>query len=374
MTGLRLVADDLTGALDAAAPFAWPVAPVAVLRDGGALARPGGAWAWDAATRAGSAARATDQARRAGSLMRDAEIAFRKVDSMLRGHVAAEIAATAEGGGFASVVVAPAFPAHGRVTRQGRQYARADGGWVPVALDLPSALGAALPPSMALRLVATAEAIAGSFCFLCDAGSDADLAAIVAAGRLLAPPVLWAGSAGLARALAGGATRLCAPPSAPLLAVVGSRHPVSTDEIDRLRARDEAAIASIAGLDEIAGAIERAARRLAGGGSAVLALRLPALPAAEAAAALRHLASACASLRPGALFASGGDTLAALMDAVRAVRLDCLGEIAPGVPLSRIVGGCWNGLAVVSKSGGFAAGDVLAQLLDPTREKKRAQA
>ncbi len=306
--------------------------------------------------------------------MRGAAIAFRKIDSMLRGHAAAEIAATAAGGSFASVVVAPAFPAQGRVTRQGRQYARADGGWTPVALDLPAALRAELPASLALWLAAAAGSIADSGCFLCDAESDADLAAVVAAGRRLAPPVLWVGSAGLARALAGDATRRCAPPPGPLLAVVGSRHTVAIGEIDRLRARGEAAIAPIAAAEEIAGAVERADRALRGGNSAVLALRLPDLPSPQAATKLRALASACASLHPAALFASGGDTLAALMDATRAGRLDCRGEIAPGVPLSQIVGGCWNGLAVVSKSGGFAAGNVLAQLLDPERERKRAQA
>jgi len=106
----------------------------------------------------------------------------------------------------------------------------------------------------------------------------------------------------------------------------------------------------------------------------VLALRLPALPAAEAASALRHLARECTALRSSALFASGGDTLAALADAAGAARLDCLGEIMPGVPLSRMAGGCWNGVAVVSKSGGFAAGDVLMRLFDHEMEKKRAQA
>jgi hypothetical protein len=49
-------------------------------------------------------------------------------------------------------------------------------------------------------------------------------------------------------------------------------------------------------------------------------------------------------------------------------------EIAPGVPLLRIAGGRWNGVAVVSKSGAFAAGEVVARLFEPSAEKRRAQA
>lgn len=372
MTALRLVADDLTGALDAAAPFARADAPVAVLRDAARAGACGGAWALDAATRDADAERAAAAARNAGALLREGAPAFRKIDSQLRGHVAAEIAATASRGGFASVVIAPAFPAQGRVTRGGRQYAH-DGAeqWQPVGSDLASEL---MPLGLKLQPAATAAAMTGRGAFLCDAESDADLAAIVAAGRALAPPVLWCGSAGLARALAGRMPPQCALPAGPVLALIGSRHRIAVAEVDRLVDRQPDVVRAIADPAAIAVAVAYAGRRLRAGQSAVLALRLPALAPAEASEVLRRLAQASAALSPASLFASGGDTLAALFDAVGAERLDCLGEIAPGVPLSRIAGGCWNGVAVVSKSGGFAAGDVLASLFDHEMEKKRVQA
>lgn len=49
-------------------------------------------------------------------------------------------------------------------------------------------------------------------------------------------------------------------------------------------------------------------------------------------------------------------------------------EIAADVPLSRIVGGRWNGVAVVSKSSAFAVGEIVAWLFQPSAEKRRAQA
>ena len=77
---------------------------------------------------------------------------------------------------------------------------------------------------------------------------------------------------------------------------------------------------------------------------------------------LRALADAATRLRPRALFASGGDTLAALIEASGAERLDVLGEIAPGMPLLRAIGGTWNGMPILSKSGGFAGGAALQSL------------
>jgi D-threonate/D-erythronate kinase len=369
MTALRLVADDLTGALDAAAAFAAPDRPVAVLRDAAAAQRCNGAWALDVATREAGIDQARATAERVGPLLRDGAPAFRKIDSMLRGHVAEEIAAMARAGGFASVVIAPAFPAQGRVTRQGRQHARrADGAWTAVDVDLAaqlSQLGLAVAPQVAG---------AGQGAFLCDAETDSDLRAIVVFGRRLAAPVLWCGSAGLARAVAGDGGPTCGAPAGPILGVIGSRHPAAHAEIDRLRSRQPHIVRLIAAREGIADTVDGAARLLRAGQSMLLALRLPELAPSAAADALRVLSEACAALLPSSLFASGGDTLAALVQAVGAERLDCLGEITPGVPLSRMAGGSWNDVAVVSKSGGFAGGDTLSMLFDHDMEKKRAQA
>lgn len=368
MSGLRLVADDLTGALDAAAAFARPEAPIAVVRT-----RPGPDdvdWAWDAATRDNGIDAAAAAARHAGPLLRTARIAFRKLDSMLRGHVAAEIVATARAGSFASVIVAPAFPAQGRITRGGRQWARmADDRWAEIEVDLAPQLA-----SLAPCLVSRATDIARPGNFLCDAETDEDLRAIVAAGSRLASPVLWCGSAGLARALAGGAVGRAPLPAGPVLGVIGSRNRQTAAELDRLFRRRPETILWVSAPAMIDDAIASAARRLAGGASVMLALRLPELSADAAASILGRLALGCARLRPSALFASGGATLAALTEATDAARLDCLGEIMPGVPISRVAGGRWDGIVVVSKSGGFAAGDLLATLFCDETENHRAQA
>jgi uncharacterized protein YgbK (DUF1537 family) len=367
---LRLVGDDLTGTLDAAAPFAKAHAPVAVLRDARLASNCTGSWALDAATRGGSANTARQAALRAGVLMQGAGLALRKIDSQLRGHVAEEIAATAQGGNFRNVVIAPAFPAHGRVMRQGRLYLRGEAGYRATAHDLAGDLARC---GLAPRLTADAREIAGGGVFLCDAEVEADLDAIVACGRRLSPGALWCGPGGLARALAGPAP-LRACPSGPVLGVIGTRDPVTSGEIDRLRARRADAVIPVESVDAIADSIARAARLLKAGVSILLTLRLAPLPAGEASAVLRRLAEAALTLRPATLFASGGDTLAALMDAAVVSRLDAEGEVAPGLPLSRIIGGGWDGVAIVSKSGAFSAAAILARLFDPKTEARREEA
>lgn len=363
-----LVADDLTGALDAAAVFARPQAPVAILARADGCR---GSFALDAGTRGASKAEAQAAAARDAPLLREVRTAFRKIDSLLRGHPAAEIAATARAGDFASVVVAPAFPAQGRITLQGRQYARhADGTYRLIDVDLGRALAAC---GLAPRPLPHIAAMAGAGVFLCDAEYDSDLAAIAAARPRLRAPVLWCGTSGLARALAGAVAPLPVPPG-PCLGVVGSRHPLALAEIDRLQAADPDGVIVLAGGAEVAAAVARAGERLAGGRWALVTLRLPAADARAAARLLRELARAASALRPAVLFASGGDTLAALRDASGAARLDALGETAPGIPLSRLVGGGWDGVAVVSKSGAFAGGGVLARLFGGKQEDWRGPA
>jgi uncharacterized protein YgbK (DUF1537 family) len=77
-----------------------------------------------------------------------------------------------------------------------------------------------------------------------------------------------------------------------------------------------------------------------------------------------RLAAVLADLPPPAtLVAAGGETLRAICGIVGANRLDVRGEFAPGVPVSRIAGGNWDGTDVVSKSGALGAPGLLAAII-----------
>ncbi|XYD12213.1 four-carbon acid sugar kinase family protein (plasmid) [Methylobacterium sp. NMS12] len=355
MPTLRLIADDLTGTLDTAAgltglcgtvPVAWP----GILPD-----RASGSLAVDAGTRERAAAEAARIAGGLAPLLDGADIAFRKLDSLLRGPWAAELAATVKVGAWRRCIVAPAFPVQGRVTVEGRQRARRADGWLPVSGDIAQALcEAGLPARRASVTDGPVDGVA-----VYDARTDEDLAAVAALPA--DGPVLWCGSGGLAAALARGAAapgddRL----AGPVLGLFGSDRPETAAQLAAcgthhlvLSASDPDPAAAVAA-------------RLDRDGVVLASLALPEGTAREDAAA--RIAAAFAGVidripRPGTLLVAGGETLKALCLALSAARLDVTGQVAPGLPRSTLRGGRWDGLPVVSKSGAFGTDGVWRDLL-----------
>jgi uncharacterized protein YgbK (DUF1537 family) len=342
---LRLLADDLTGALDTAAEFSALCGPVPVR--------------WDAAPAAGSLAlcSSTREAPRAAAIaamhamvpaLAGAEIAYRKLDSLLRGPVAAELAACWASGHWRHCVLAPAFPAQGRIARGGRVLARQpEGGWAPIAMPDWAAEGLSLRPGDP-----DAPLAPGITWF--DAESDQDLARVAALRRRTTGPVLWAGSGGLARALAGAAqVRPEARLEGPVLGLFGSDQAVTARQLAAC-GPDWVPLASAAAAPRIAGQLE--AR-----GAALVSLALP--PGLGRAEAAQRIAAEFGALlralpRPGTLLVAGGETLRSVCAALGAEALRTEGLVMPGVPRSRLMGGTWDGLLVISKSGAFG-GDAL---------------
>ncbi len=357
--GLRLLADDLTGALDTAAELTALCGPVRVLWDG-AAAPPPGSVALDSGTREAARDAAFARVKALAPALVGAGIAYKKVDSLLRGHVAAELAACFGLGAWRHCIFAPAFPAQGRITRGGRvlvrqpegEWSTAGGGVLLAALadeglpTRPGSLDAPLPPGVAVF----------------DAETDDDLARLAALGKRTQAPVLWCGSGGLARALAGEArVRPATTLKRPVLGLFGSDHAVTARQLAAcgpcwIRLPDDGA-ATVAA---------RVARLMGAAGVALTSLDLPTgLSRGEAArrieAALTDLAHRLP--RPGTLLAAGGETLRALCRGLGARSLQTAGLVAPGVPRSVMRGGAWDGIEVVSKSGAFGADALWRDLL-----------
>ena len=387
---IRLIADDLTGALDTAAAFAHG-GPV-----GGPVGGPFGGpvrvalspatapvgWRGGLAINTGNrdrssnAARARAAAAAAAHLSPDA-LAFCKIDSVLRGAPAIDIAAAAAALAPARIVIAPAFPAQGRITRDGRQWRREGEGWTaldpPLARLAPDGL-ARLAPHEPVRLWAAGAAPPQGFgagVHVCDAETDADLALIAeAAAHGAARTTLLVGAAGLAAAMAalapGGGAATWSPErsgsalSGPALMVFATPHPVTRGQLAALEA---AGLARALPLDDAAA---RASAMLALGRPALLDLShagdgMDRRAAGRAVGAL--LAQVAGMAPPPWLMIGGGATLAALLRRLRATALDIDGLLTPGVAQARIVGGAWSGVTLVAKSGGFGDPGLLARLL-----------
>jgi D-threonate/D-erythronate kinase len=389
MTGqgrILIIADDLTGAMDSAGPFAgrgvetWVVADpaacdpsslksaqvVAVNTDSRHLSAPV------------AAERVADAVRRlAGSR----EVLFKKIDSTLRGNVVAETLAMLRESGRRAAWVAPAFPAQGRTVVEG--IVRVNGvelGRTDFARDAlsPPPLAplhqvfASAAPGFDVRSVKARDCTAGERAIRVVDAVDNDDLALVAKNSAMEPGnVLLVGSAGLTHALAAqmfaGAPVPGARPGVegPMLFVVGSRAMASAQQVEALGLEAGTVVLSLPnGMGE----------NLAFPGTDNLVLRATAAAAPasaeEVAAHLAHHAlSAVRAMGIKAVVATGGDTAMAILSASGNPALRVHGDLMPGIPYARIlVDG--TPIWLVTKAGGFGGQSALC---DIARELRRTQ-
>ena len=296
-----------------------------------------------------------------------ADIAFKKVDSLLRGNSFAEIAWLMGQGRFARAVFAPAFPAQGRITVDDQQ-------WLVTPDLVRHGVATPLGASFAdLGLRSSVLPAPDAPLWIPEVRDDDDLDRVVAqAGD--ASATLWCGSAGLAHALArrhglapDAAIASPLPPgpgNGPTLLVSASFQPVLREQWEFLLARLKApALAVHARPDEIAASIDLA--RL---GAAELWFdlspeeRLTAQQAADLLA--EHTRRLAAELPlPGQLVVVGGDTLLGLCRASGASALLAHPSVRPGWGCARLVGGKWDGVPCYSRSGAFGGADDLYSMI-----------
>nr|WP_315235860.1 four-carbon acid sugar kinase family protein [uncultured Albidiferax sp.] len=336
----RILADDLTGALDTAAAFCG-AQKVQVFLQPTASDAPVQAWA--------TGSRDLPAHALPGMLLaclpwftQPGHGAFKKVDSLLRGNSFAEVAWLLQHGGFAGVVFAPAFPAQGRFTQHGQH-------WV----------GAPHQPGLPRNAIAVHEAFAAlgvpvrmgddfstGGLLVPDVTTDANLARLAQHSRQ-APGWLWCGSAGLAWALArqwGCAPETATAPRPGLTHIVtASRHPVLRAQLAAIRT---------AALHDLASPHS--------------------LSAAEAQVQLQQRSQALVQALPcpDNLVVVGGDSLLALCQAAGTLGLHASASPRPGWGRAQLQGGLWHGATVYSRSGAFGAPDDLSALLASLTEKE----
>jgi D-threonate/D-erythronate kinase len=373
LSDLRILADDLTGALDSAAAFAGEVP---VYLDAPAPRDVASFPVAAVATGTRDAPIETLPTRLAASVswLAGAGLAFKKIDSLLRGNTYAEIAYTARTGGFRRTVFAPAFPKQGRVTVDGRQAvippgkSLADrevvGAGSPA--DAFAVFGLTVAPATKVR--ASAPSV-----WIPDVRTDDDLARVaVLSMQADAQHWLWCGSAGLAHAiavahgLAPGTASVAHrdPGPGPVLLISASHHPVVRRQWDIVRATERGAVMVTHGQQ----ATLRAAFRAMGQGFDVAMFDLSptrVLAPGDAAALLGRQLDAVVrqSPRPGALVVVGGDTLLALCRTAGAHALVAHASERVGWGCARFVGGAWDGVACYSRSGAFGDPDDLSTMV-----------
>ena len=333
---------------------------------------------------------------------------YLKIDSTLRGPIAASMAAMMNNARCEVCLFAPAFPGarDPRTTIGGHQLVNGMpcDRWMkdPVAPVASSYLPDLFAPddNLDVKIIGleyTAEfvqneihlAINGSSCktvLILDAASDEDLFKIAMAYAELAPSigrkVCLAGSAGLSSALAatlfsspGGRPTL--PPmqrkDGPIVVISGTAQPVTVAQMGRLRSSPPSSGASaggrlvVADLDPGAAAGDVAA-------ADVIVADLATAPGANAttttttttttSAAIIEVADTIAAQMSdmvGGIVVTGGATAQTFMSAVGAGAVDVRSEVLPGVVLGIIRGGRLAGTPVITKSGALGGPEALVE-------------
>ncbi len=328
---IAVLADDLTSAADGAAPFVARGLTASIGR--GQLPRQAAAVvAVDSGSRSVTSSQAFERVARLTAQLAGHAVLYKTVDSTLRGHVAKELEACFLASGRKSLVFAPAFPHAGRTTVAGIQLV--DG--IPVS---ESAYGH--DPVHPARHSVLADLVPNCIknVRLLDAVTQEDLDSQIAS---IEEPesILWVGSPGMAAAL----SRRFVPAKtlSPLmdgirndvLVVIGSANRRSHVQADQLQ---EA--------------------------SGVVLLRGPKTRERDSAAVLRRISEDAArelqSPRFGAVIATGGDTMEAILDLLNVREFEILRELDPGFPLGQARLDDGRSILLAMKAGGFGGDDAL---------------
>ena len=401
---MLIVADDLSGAADCAIGFTNAGRRSVVSLDLDGFDAAAQVVAIDTDTRrlapAVAAARAVAAWQR---LAAPGRRLYKKIDSTLRGNWVAEVAALQPLAGMA--IVAPAFPATGRVVQGGEVFVRG----VPLAetdtwclehrgreAGIAPMLGAAGmatrtvsvellrgdPATVAAALddtIAQARA-AGVTALIVDAQTDDDLARLARA-TASRTDIFWVGSGGLARELAEIPELFAVPPGVPrtqdlappsaaapdtgrarVLTLVGSLSAVSEHQCARLKSDNAVVEWIVPPVVLRAGAAHREAaawgarigRAIDEGTDLLVRIgRDYAFDPAEGAQLSAALAELIAPhfARLSGLVVTGGETARAMLSAAGIGALELLCEVEPGVAVGRPANGAPT--HIVTKAGAF---------------------
>ncbi|MDZ4720492.1 MAG: four-carbon acid sugar kinase family protein [Roseiflexaceae bacterium] len=372
---LLILADDLTGAADCAARWRVTGQPATVQFVPDAVVRPG-ATASISDSRHLSPPQATQRIQHLlGKLdTLHGQRWYKKIDSTLRGNLGAELDAMLAALGQTHAVICPAFPAQRRGLYNGILVCDPA---ISAPVDLPNRLAEQSQRHITLlsldQVRRSPDALANDLrecsaqasLIVCDAMSDADLAAIVAATLLALPNALLCGSAGLFGALAARYPSAALPPEAPVharraLIVVGSGSTMAHRQISELHERYQ--MQSDAAITLLHLPAPPANTILDGQHARVLAKQL-----ADAAMRAIH------TLQPDLLLIVGGDTAMALFERLAISELRIQHELLPGISLSHAITHSGEQYQVILKAGSFGDPATLADLLDRCADLQSAR-
>jgi len=416
-----IIADDFTGACDAAVQFEKHGLETIVLTDAEFLTSFKKIFdiaVVDTETRNLTPKNAYRKVRRALNILRrnNVRLVYKKIDSTLRGNLGAEINAVMDELNLEAVIVAPAFPSQKRTVINGKLLING----VPVnkteyAQDL---LSPVIGSRISMLIEKQAEKKVGEIrlpkirrginsiineihrhiqrgkkIIVADAELPSDLERIAEASMSL-KDILLCGSAGLASAFA---SHLIV--SSRILIVSGSVNSVTLNQIE-MAAKElnipviEPALSGILQDEEkfdraLEDLLEEAEKAIAEGKNIVI-IRLASSKSSISEIQKKGKELGMNRLQVSDILLSvlsratrrildkhtfkgliliGGDTSIRIMNALNAKAIRSEGEFLPGIPSGRIIGGIHDGMRIVTKAGGFGDRYTLIKIIESLKAR-----
>lgn len=384
-----IVADDLTGAFDAAGPFAQQGCTTKVIAQPIACDVSSVLDAQIVSINTGSRHLGADEAaetvercvrRFAGQ---NFDILFKKIDSTLRGNVATETMALTNVSGRRIALVAPAFPEQGRTVVNG--VVHVDG--VPLSRTGFAEDALSPPPLQPLEAVFAQYVGPGHVSgwrrhallrltdqrvVVADAETNEDLLEMLSKASQIIEKALLVGSAGLGEVLARNVVGCenrgrgaLSPITDPIVFVVGSRSSRSREQVDQLNSNADTLVLNAPnGAVQAHGELHNARQVVV---MAVSDAHADDADAAEVAQQLaRNALRIVDDIGAGAIVVTGGDTAIAVLEAAKCILVEVGGNLLPGIPYARF-GRKDRSIVLVTKAGGFGTRDTFIDIVSKLR-------
>lgn len=371
---ILIIADDLTGALDAASPFCEHGFRVKVLVDSAKPFQMRDLIDADVISISTNSRQCSPD--KAAELVDECLAKFdlssfrfivKKIDSTLRGNVFTEVQTVMDNFAIKEAFVAPAFPDQSRVTRDGQVFV--DG----VPLGKTDYANDAISPASKSDLNATfqVEQDQQSTIRIFDAETNNDLDNVVSEYLHNVNKCLLVGSSGITRSLARGLSKRVDIANLGItcqsvLYVVGSRSQRSLDQVDAIKeGYPESIYLAYNGLVD---ALEKPRKNV----SVIVATQDPKLTESASVVAARLARTVMKQIRkidPDLILLTGGDTALACLREVDVSILEICGEFIPGLPILRLKLKGKESL-LVTKAGGFGERGLFVDILKEIKERR----
>lgn len=324
------------------------------------------------------------------------DLVYKKVDSLMRGNPVEELDAVLCETGRKLAVVAPSFPATGRLVANGILLMPDGTSKNLISLFKEKSKYPVCPIDTAFlrrkknELIKHMQNVSSNMIYLFDSGTEDDLKLVAEIGMEFQADVVFCGSAGLANEIAA-----CLAPQKEnvtfskgrILVVTGSRKKETADQVQEIIKRYKLGLVIMStqkillneNRDFFAVTAEKIRKKLEENETGVI-LTLDSLfdnqtgfadgdPSTKEEGniitqSIRHVMETVDPNIFGAFIIVGGDTALSVCKAFQATQIRLLDEVESGVPMGILMDGRAKGTPVITKSGAFGDRDTLVRVME----------